>query len=207
MNKTYSILRDGQYNGLSKLTLEGKVLDIGGNTSSEYHSLIKGNHFITSVNLTSEYGCDLVFDIQEKFPLDDNSYDNIISLNVFEHIYGFQNAFYEIYRVLKRGGLFVFSTPFMHHIHGCPDDYFRYTDSALKKILTDCGFYEIKIIPIGLGVFSLLYQTTSGAIPGFSRRFFKGVVIFFDNILLKLSPRYKSVSQRISLGYFVTAKK
>ncbi len=207
MSRTYSILRDRQYAELSKLTLEGNILDIGGNTSSEYHPLIKGKHVVTTVNLTPEYGCDLVFDIQEKFHLDDNSYDHVISLNVLEHVFGFQNAFAEICRVLKKDGTFVISTPFMHHIHGCPDDYFRYTDSALEKILTDAGFHEIKIVPIGLGVFSLFYQTTSGMIPMFLRQFFKSLALLCDRVLLKVSTRYERVSQRIPLGYFVTAKK
>ncbi len=207
MSRTYSILRDREYEELSKLTLYGGILDIGGNKSSEYHSLIQGKHTITTVNLTPEYGCDLVFDIQEKFPLDDSTYDNVISMNVLEHVYGFQNAFSEIGRILKKDGTLILSTPFMHHIHGCPDDYFRYTDSALEKILTDAGFHEIEITPIGLGIFSLFYQTTSGMIPRFLERFFKAIALGCDWILLKVSKRYARVCQRIPLGYFVTAKK
>ncbi len=203
----YSILREREYAELAKLTLNGAILDIGGNLNSEYHQLIQGKHTITTVNLTPKYGCDLVFDIQEKFPLNDNTYDNVISLNVLEHVYGFQNAFSEIHRILKNGGTFVLSTPFMHHIHGCPDDYFRYTDSALEKILTGSGFHEIKITPIGLGVFSLFYQTTSGMIPRFLEKFFKSIVLLLDKALLKISKRYERVSKRIPLGYFVTAKK
>lgn len=205
--KVYSIIREEEYKKLANLRLGGSVIDLGGNVNSEYHALIKGSHKITSVNVDPKHGCDLVFDIQKPFPLESQKFDAAISLNVFEHIYGFQNAFTETFRVLKPGGTFVFTTPFMHHIHGCPDDYMRYTNSTLEKILKISGFKDIDIQEIGFGVFSLVYQTCSGMLPTFLKPFFKVSFVAMDKVLLRLSKRYAAMAERIPLGYFVTAKK
>jgi len=204
--KKYSILRENQYRELSKLTLEGAILDIGGRKNSEYHDLPKGKHTIATSNIIPGE-CDFLFDIQKKFPLADASYDHAICLNVLEHIFYFQNALSETERILKPGGTLVVSTPFLHHIHGCPDDYLRYTDSGLRKALTDAGFVDINIKPIGFGVFSLFYQSISGALPGIIGITVKKILVSFDKAFLAVSKRYRRVAERVPLGYFVTARK
>ncbi len=187
--------------------LEGSILDIGGSTRSGYHELIKGEHIITTANIDPQSGCDLIFDIENKFPIGDNTYDHVISLNVLEHIYNFQNAFKESLRVLKPGGTLVCSTPFMFHVHESPDDYFRYTKSALEKILTESGFAEVKIEEIGFGLFSLIFQTIELGIPFIPLKYIlKRVSIFFDKALLSF-VKYQGLRRRIPLGYFIIAKK
>lgn len=205
--KIYSILREGEYERLRILEINGSILDLGGNTNSEYHSLLKGNHSVSTVNISNKYGCDMVFDIQEKFPIESEKFDAVLSMNVLEHIYGFDNVITETFRVLKKGGIFIFAVPFMHHIHGNPDDYFRYTRSALEKILEEHHFTEIDVQEIGFGLFSLLYQTTAGMLPSVLKGLFKNIAISVDRFLGKLSGRYRNVAKRIPLGYFVTAKK
>lgn len=64
-----SIIRDLEYKKISDLELFGKILDLGGSKKSGYHNLIKGNHEITTVNINTDYGCDLVFDIEKNFLL------------------------------------------------------------------------------------------------------------------------------------------
>src|SRR3989344_9345935 len=125
--KNYSIIREQEYLRLAKLVLNGNILDIGGSKKSGYHELLKGNHRIVTVNINPEYGCDLIFDIQNPFPIQDSKFDHVIAMNVLEHIYDFQNVFSEVCRVLKKRGSFIFAVPFMFHIHGSPDDYFRYS--------------------------------------------------------------------------------
>lgn len=204
---SYSIIRDEEYKMLGSLRLEGSILDLGGNIDSEYHDLIKGKHKFTSVNVDPKHGCDMVFDIQDPFPIESESFDAAISMNVFEHIFGFHNAFSETARVLKKGGTFVFAVPYMHHIHGCPDDYFRYTDSTLEKILKINGFKEIAIHELGFGLFSLIFQTCSGMLPSFMKPTLKLFFVSIDKVLLKLFKRYVALAKRIPLGYFVIAKK
>ncbi len=205
--KTYSIIRDGEYEKLSALEIHGSILDLGGNANSEYHNILGGNHSVTTVNISEKYGCDMVFDIQEKFPIESEKFDAVLSMNVLEHVYGFDNVVAETFRVLKDGGTFIFAVPFMHHIHGSPDDYFRYTRSALEKMLKVHNFIDIEIEEIGLGLFSLLYQSSAGMLPGVLKMVFKKIAVSLDKTLGKLSPRYYNVSKRIPLGYFITAHK
>lgn len=48
----------------------------------------------------------MVFDIQEPFSIESGTFDALLSMNVLEHIYGFDNALLETSRVLKKGGVF-----------------------------------------------------------------------------------------------------
>lgn len=205
--KIYSIIRDGEYKKLSTLLMDGSILDLGGNSDSAYHNIIKGEHTFTSVNINAQYECDMVFDIQKTFPIEDEKFDAVLCMNVLEHVYKYDNVVSETFRVLKRGGLFIFAVPFMHHIHGSPDDYFRYTRSAIEEMLTENKFESIEIGEIGLGLFSVFYQSSSGMFPPIFKGLFKNLAVFTDSVFLKLSKRYRDVSKRIPLGYFVTAKK
>jgi len=207
MKRPLSVIRGAQYKELLKLTINGEILDIGGSKKAGYHELIKGEHLIKTVNINPEYGCDVIFDIEKKFPLDDKSYNAVITLNVLEHIYNYQNVISEVYRVLKTDGLFIISIPFVYGIHGSPDDYFRYTRSTLEKILSDYHFKGIKIKELGYGFFSLTYQFFEGAIPIFLRSFVKRLHIFLDKFISRISKKYQRFVKRIPVGYFVIAQK
>ncbi len=207
MNKNYSILRACEYEQLEKTPVNGAVLDIGGSTKSGYHALLAGAERITTVNINPSYGCDLVFDIQKPFPLESSSFDTVVSMNVLEHIFDFQPVFSEVYRVLKPGGRFVSSTPFMFHVHGSPDDYFRYTESALRGLAAKHGFIVEGIEVLGYGIFSLLWQTVGGSIPTtVLRNIGKSLCILIDKTLLILPP-FQKLRDRIPLGYFWVFKK
>jgi SAM-dependent methyltransferase len=185
----------------------GYVLDIGGSTKSGYHTLFKNAEKITTVNIDPNYGCDMVFDIQKPFPLESNSFDTVVSMNVLEHIFDFHPVFSEVHRVLKPGGTFVSSTPFMFHVHGSPDDYFRYTESALRSLAVKYGFTVERIEVLGYGVFSLLWQTVGGVIPTTTLRYIgKNISIFLDKCLLHFRP-FQKLQNRIPLGYFWVFKK
>jgi len=208
MTNQLSPLRHSQYEQIKLLTLKGNILDLGGSKTSGYHELIKGKHTITTVNIDPSYGCDLVFDIEKKFPLTKNTYNHILCINVLEHICNFQNVLQESYRVLKPGGSIIISTPFMYHLHASPSDYFRFTDQAFQQILNASNFQQINIKPLTQGLMSLIVQLTLEAFPSPILRpiakYTSGAVDMFFN---KISKRYQFSSNRTPLGYFVTAVK
>lgn len=155
-----TIIRLQEHEEMSELTLNGSILDLGGSRKSGYHELVKGEHTWTVANYGDAHpGQDLNFDAEKKFPIEDNTYDNVVTMNVIEHIFETHNIFSEVSRVLKPGGLFVSTVPYMHHIHGSPDDYVRYTESAYKKFADKYGFEIIVMKPLGYGLFSLLFQS------------------------------------------------
>lgn len=207
MNKNYSILRMCEYEKLEKTPVHGAVLDIGGSTKSGYHKLLYGAKEITTVNIDSTYGCDLVFDIQKPFPLESSSFDTVVSMNVLEHIFDFHSVFSEVYRVLKPGGKFVSSTPFMFHVHGSPDDYFRYTESALRALAQKHGFHVETIEVLGYGFFSLLWQSVRDIVPtAFLKKIGQMFFVTLDKILLHVSL-FRKLRDRIPLGYFWVFRK
>lgn len=208
MKNNYSILREQEYGELAKLKLNGKVLDLGGSKKSGYHELFKGDYEITTVNIDQSYGCDLVFNIEEKFPLNSEQYDWILCINVLEHIYNYQHVLQESSRVLKRKGKLILITPFIFQIHASPEDYFRYTKSALKRILEQDNFAITEIKGFGYGLFSLIFQIVGGSIPfRIIRDLIKQGCIYLDRFLAKISKRYTDLKHKIPLGYLVIAEK
>lgn len=202
-----SLLRKEQYDLLAGLTINGEILDLGGVKNSKYHSLIKGNHHVVSANI-SGVEADLFINAEEYFGLSSESYNAVICLNLLEHLFDYQNAVNESYRVLKSGGYLIGSTPFMFHVHGSPDDYFRYTKSALEKIFKQAGFKEIEIQELGSGLFGIIYQATIsfyrfGWLNFLARSFF----MFLDKVLDKVWPNNFLSKKYFPVGYFFKAKK
>lgn len=207
MNKLHSIIRTHEYRLLRNMSFSGEVLDIGGNKDSDYHTFLSSANKIVTANINPSGGCDLVFDIQKPFPLGSNSFDTVVSMNVLEHIFDFHPVFSEVRRVLKPGGTFVSSTPFMFHIHACPDDYFRYTESALRELAKKHDFEVEKIEVLGYGIFSLLWQTTGNVIPTSTLKYlFQMLSVKLDCLLLNFSI-FRKLRSRIPLGYFWVFKK
>jgi len=68
-------------------------------------------------------------------PFDSKSFDYVVCGQVLEHIEGDpQHAVDETHRVLKEGGIAVFTTCFLNPIHETPKDLWRFTPFALKQL-------------------------------------------------------------------------
>jgi SAM-dependent methyltransferase len=204
-----SPIRAFEYEELSKIDFSGKVLDLGGGGVSSYLSLCNGKYDVTSLNIDPKTKPTIVADITKTFPLKDNHFDHAVSMNTFEHIPEFETTFKETSRVLKEGGTFVFTTPFLHQIHASPDDYWRYSATALNNLLAKNGFKAEKIIPLGKGLFTARYSLIYGIIPRLARPLFAAWAWMLDSTLSKISPRYKKMcaEHNYPLGYFVFARK
>ena len=79
----------------------------------------------------------------ENLPFADNSLGTVIACNTFEHVRCFWRGFDEIRRVLRPDGVFLLSCPFFFRIHQFPEDYWRFTPTALETLLED---YSCKIL-------------------------------------------------------------
>jgi SAM-dependent methyltransferase len=82
-------------------------------------------------------------------PLPDASVDCAITTEVLEHCPEPQVVLQEIGRVLKPGGLLVFTVPFLWPLHDAPYDEYRYTPFALERMLKASGFVDCKIRSMG----------------------------------------------------------
>ncbi|MDP1884119.1 MAG: methyltransferase domain-containing protein [Candidatus Moranbacteria bacterium] len=203
-----SLLRKYEYAELEKLSLDGEILDLGGSRKSNYHGLLQGSHEITVVNFDEKYGFDLNFNLEEKFPLGNESYDNLLAINVLEHIFNYGDFFAESYRILKPGGKMVLTSPFFHQIHGCPYDYNRFTEDALKKISLSHNFEIVSLKVLGSGIFSAIYQMLIGLIPTSTLKYiFQSACVFLDKLLILISRRYEKIAKNYPLGYVLILKK
>ena len=67
-------------------------------------------------------------------------FDLIIAEQVFEHLLWPYRAGRNVYDMLRPGGHFLISTPFLIPIHECPYDCTRWTPTGLRYFLAECSF-------------------------------------------------------------------
>lgn len=128
----------------SKKHISGICLDIGSGNSpyrrylnvDEYISIDKADTQAVSYHKNSNA---IDADARDLL-LDDNYADTILLNQVLEHIYEYEKVLDEVKRVLKPEGKFIISVPFVYHIHAEPNDYFRFSEYGIKKLLKEKGF-------------------------------------------------------------------
>ena len=127
----------------------GRVLDIGSadgwirthlSNSAEYVAL---DYPPTGRDLY-EAEPDVYADVAA-LPFVDASFDDVICLEVIEHVSRPDAAFAEIARVLRTGGIAWISVPFLYPIHDAPHDYQRLTEHGLRRDAARAGLEVISI--------------------------------------------------------------
>ncbi len=111
----------------------------GGEIADKINTVLAQNNIsvkITSIDITEDRNPDIVADVCD-MPFPDNNFDSVFLMEVLEHVHSPYKAIAEIYRVLKPGGILVFSVPFIFPIHDRPCDYFRYTKYGIELLLRD----------------------------------------------------------------------
>lgn len=172
--------------------IKGKVLEIGPQEKNYFDKLKITAHETLDIDETHK-GLTYVDDIhQTKLP--SKSYDSIVAIQVFEHLYNPFLAAKQIHRLLKKGGYFVGTTCFIYPYHGEPQDYFRFTRFGLESVFSD--FSEVKIYTVGNRLYSLTDLITT------SNRFLKLLRIFHRTVPKKFHPNSK-----VPLGFIIVAKK
>lgn len=89
-------------------------------------------------------GVDRVADAQNLPAEWSGRFSGVLCSEVLEHVARPWLAIPEIFRVLQPGGYVVITTLFSFPEHGYPDDYYRYSASGIRLLLTDAGFIEIE---------------------------------------------------------------
>jgi len=89
--------------------------------------------------------------------LDSEAYDTLLSTEVLEHVFETELFLKEAFRLLKIGGIGIFTVPFIWQIHGEPIDYYRFTKYSLSRLFKNAGFNIIEIRPLQ-GAYATLIQ-------------------------------------------------
>jgi ubiquinone/menaquinone biosynthesis C-methylase UbiE len=129
----------------------GTLLDVGSGVMP-YRSFILENSKVTRyIGLDFPAGkyADQVFpDLVWNglhIPLEEAAVECVMATEVLEHCPDPYAVINEIHRVLKPGGSFFFTVPFLWPLHDNPYDEYRYTPFSLHRLLEGVGFCNIDI--------------------------------------------------------------
>lgn len=135
-----------------------KILEVGSGKEKDkkYAYSVKeffdsSNEFIQS-DISKEYGHKVIDITKIKYK---NEFDVIICANVLEHVFNFHKAIENMYAALKSGGILIIFVPVFYPLHDEPNDYWRYTEYSLKKLLIK--FKEVKIKHSGIRAYPFGY--------------------------------------------------
>jgi SAM-dependent methyltransferase len=113
----------------------GRILEIGGR-GNPYSEWFPGFEYVC-LDLTETGPGVMLGDITKCPEIESESFDVILSVDVFEHIQEPWLAAPEIVRLLRPGGFTYHSTLFSWRYHPCPVDFWRYTPDALNFLFRD----------------------------------------------------------------------
>lgn len=145
----YYFIRKAILNGISKHAhlLEGKLMDFGCG-SKPYYDLFSNTKEYIGVDYNGEghdhttESIDVFYD-GKTIPFGNNTFDSILSSEVFEHLFNLEEILMELNRVLKPGGKMLITCPFVWNLHEAPVDFARYTPYALRHLFNKYGFEVI----------------------------------------------------------------
>lgn len=86
-----------------------------------------------------------VFADAAALPIASASVDNVVCLEVLEHVEKPGSALAEFSRVLRHGGELVITMPFMYPIHDAPYDFQRLTEHGLRRDVAAAGL-EVEVL-------------------------------------------------------------
>jgi len=152
------LIRTSIFNALKEFLKvgHGNLLDIGCGKMPYKDYILQNSkvHSYTGLDIETAK----VYDAQIKpdvtwdgitMPFDDEQFDCAFGTEVLEHCPEPEVVLKEVYRVLKPGGTFFFTVPFLWNLHEVPHDEYRYTPFALERHLKNAGFKDILLKATG----------------------------------------------------------
>lgn len=141
----------------SSLSLfSGEILDVGcgkmpykkyileNSKVTEYIGLDIDDALVYDKKIKPDYTWDGI-----RMPFENDTFECAIGTEVLEHCPNPEIILKEIYRVLKPGGVFLFTVPFLWNLHEVPHDEYRYTPFSLERHLKNSGFRDVTIKATG----------------------------------------------------------
>lgn len=208
-----TLLRKAEYGALSKIKLRGSILDLGGSYKSLYRKFWDTGEKIVSLNISAQAKPDIVHNLEKPLPIENESYDNVLLINVLEHIHNYKDLLRESARIIKKKGVLIIAMPFLFPIHPSPVDFWRFSEDILRLEISQAGFSIINIDVLGHGVFSTCFVFIDRLCPHFIRttinRLLAVVAVFFDEIFSWFAywTKRKYRKSDYALGYVITAQK
>jgi SAM-dependent methyltransferase len=143
------------------IDLQGISLEFGAtsNRDKTFSNFVKGKSKFHYSNKTGNKKMDIFYsDITKKLKILTKKYNNILLFNVLEHLPEYKFAFLVIYKILKKKGSLIGSTPFIYQIHAAPKDYFRFSKQFFELNLKKYKFKKVRVKSLGFGPFTASYS-------------------------------------------------
>jgi SAM-dependent methyltransferase len=141
-------IHDKQLLDYAKRYLTGNLIDIGCGTKP-YKGMLSPfveKHTGVDHEATFHEKSNInIFGTAYEIPADSETFDSAICTAVMEHLEEPEKALRECHRVLKRGGIAIYSVPFIWHLHEEPRDFYRYSKYGLKYLFEKTGFEILHI--------------------------------------------------------------
>jgi len=104
---------------LAKLPTQGILLDAGGGTGRIAQMLrgLASKIIVADISIgmlrqaATKDGLDIVCTLSESLPFPEDTFDRIIMVDALHHVYNAQQTIYDLWRVLKPGGMIMIEEP------------------------------------------------------------------------------------------------
>ena len=114
--KKNTLLRVLQIYECFNIILYGTSIEFGAidNKDKTFSNFIKGKSKFHYSNKISNKKLKVFYsDLTKKLSIPSKKYNNVLFFNILEHLPEYKLAFSEIYRIIKKGGFFIGSVPFI----------------------------------------------------------------------------------------------
>lgn len=132
-----------------------RILDYGCADVPYAHFFSGGQEYV-GADLPGNPNASLELQGDGTVPVEDDSFDAVLSTQVLEHVVDPALYLSECFRVVRPGGRLLLSTHGVFVYHPDPDDYWRWTCAGLRRAVSEAGFevehFEgiIGLVPTGL---------------------------------------------------------
>jgi SAM-dependent methyltransferase len=92
---------------------------------------------------------DVECDLTQDLPFGDREFDTILLSDVLEHVPRPEHLWTEMARLLAVNGKILVNSPFLYWLHETPHDYYRYTEFALRRFVSEVELTLIELTALG----------------------------------------------------------
>lgn len=134
-----------------QLYLSGKLIDIGCGCKplQSFAKMYVDEHVGVDHHATLHDKSEVdLFGTAYHLPVENASFDSALCTAVLEHLEEPELALRECHRVLKLGGVAIYTVPFIWHLHEEPRDFYRFSKYGLDHLFQKVGFEVIEIKPL-----------------------------------------------------------
>jgi SAM-dependent methyltransferase len=211
-----SIYRTLLYEELEHIKFTGRTLDFGGGSLAPYCAdltarIVSGSY--ESANIDPGVAPNYLIGRDGSLPLEEHSFDTVLSLNTLEYMFDLPPVLHELVRVIKPGGQIVLGVPFLFRVHGT-DDYQRPTAHWWQRALENAGMNGVLISPLSWDFMTTGLSVTEGGGP---LRKFRRVLVPLYGIAYavirsrgsgkRYSEQVAETINNVALGYMIRATK